>query len=158
MIPLLYRYVGGALIFFLLLGGAYLKGRAAGKEVVQVKFDAYKNTAQLAYDRQVAETARIQSEWNRSKDREREIQARLQVVTNDGASLARRLRDYRARSCPLSSPSTTAGEPPETAGVPPDGPSVDQALGRHLEACARDAERLGQFQSFYQSLREATPP
>ena len=152
---MIYKYLyGGALVLAIILG-AYLKGRSDGADRVQVKFDAYKRTTQLAYDRQVAETARIQSEWNRSKDREREIQARLQVVTNDGASLARRLSNYRSRSCPLSSPSTTAGEPSGAAGVPPDGPSVDQALGRHLEACARDAERLGQFQTFYQSLRDA---
>ena len=153
---MIYKYLSiGALALFLTLG-LYLKGRSDGAGVVQRKFDSYKAVAQQAYDKQVAETARIQGEWDRTKEREGEIKARLKVVTNDGASLARRLRDYRASGCPLSSPSTTAGEPSGAAGVPPDSPSVDEALGRHLEACARDAERLGQFQSFYRSLREAT--
>lgn len=150
MIP--YRYIGGALIFFLLLGGSYLKGRSSGKEIVQDKFDRYKETAQLAYDRQVAKTAEVQAQWDATKEREDAIKSRLQVVTLESAGLTRSLRDYRARLRALSEAARTAGEPDPTSGESSD---LERLEGAHFEACARDSQRLTEFQAFYQSLLDA---
>lgn len=149
MIPILYRYLGGALVFFLLLGGVYLKGKANGKEIIQDKFDRYKEVAQLAYDRQVAKTAEIQAQWDKSQERESEIKARLQVVSLESADLTRSLRSYRARLRALSEAPRPTGVPDPAAGITGD---LERAEAAHYAACARDAERLGQWQAFYQSL------
>lgn len=151
MIPVLYRYIGGFLVFFLLLGGAYLKGKANGKEMVQAKFDRYKEVAQLAYDRQVAKTAEIQAQWDKSQERESEIKAKLQVVTLESADLSRSLRSYRARLRALSEAPRPAGVPDPTAGESAD---LEQAEADHYAACSRDAERLSQYQAFYKALQD----
>ena len=158
MIPILYRYVGGALIFFLLLGGVYLKGRSNGADSVQVKFDRYKETTQLAYDRQVAKTAEIQAQWDATKESESEIQSRLADATARGVDLANRLRAY-ARSRPLS---PSAGPTPVadgTGGVGSDSGGfsdrVGTALEKHLSACSRDGARLNSWIEFYRSLQDA---
>lgn len=128
---MIYKYLSiGAVVLFLTLG-LYLKGRSDGADKVQAKFDAYKNTAQLAYDRQVAETARIQSEWNRSKEREGEINARLQVVSLESASFARGLRDYRSR---LSALSQAAGTPAESDAASRESDNLAGLEERHLAA------------------------
>lgn len=148
----LYGYLGIALAALLAVSGIYVKGRSDGKAVVQVLLDAQRATWQAEHDKQVAETARIQAEWDRSQKRESEINARLQVVTLESAGLTRSLRDYRARLRALSALAESTGQPDPTAGESAD---LERAEAAHYAACSRDAERLSQFQVFYQSLREA---
>lgn len=146
MSPKLMLYGGAVLIAFGLLLSAYFKG----KSVVREEFDAYKLVAQVKYDAQVAETKRIQDGWNKSKEREGEIVKRLEVVTADNVGFSNRLRDYRSRLRALSALAESTGQPDPTSGVSQD---LEQAETDHFAACARDAERLTQFQAFYESLR-----
>lgn len=151
---MIYKYLYGGIAVLLALVGLYLYGYNKGQDNVQRKFDDYRFEAKLAYDKQVAETTRVQGEREKLiQEIENDLKPKLDAATANGRSLANRLRDYRTRSCPLSDPARTSTEPSGAAGVPGDSQSVDEALGRHLEACGRDAERLEQFQRFYQSLR-----
>jgi negative regulator of sigma E activity len=151
-IPKLYGYAAIALAVLLAVTGIYSKGRSDGKAVVQAVLDAQRAAWQAEYDKQVAETARIQGEWDRTKEREREIDARLQVVTLESANLSRSLRDYRARIRALSEAASTPAESDFASGIAGD---LERAEEAHLSACARDSERLTQWQAFYQSLLDS---
>jgi predicted nucleic acid-binding Zn-ribbon protein len=148
----LYLYLAAVLIGLSLLGGLYFKGRSDGKAVVQAVLDKQRATWQAEYDKQVAETARVQAEWDRSKEREGEINARLQVVSLESADFSRRLRDYRARLRALSEAASTPAESDAASGIAGD---LEQAEADHIAACSRDAERLTQYQQFYRSLQDA---
>lgn len=153
MIP--YKLLGAILAASLLLGGVYLRGRHDGKAVVQAVLDAQRGVWQADYDKQVAETARIQAEWDRSKEREGEINARLQVVTLESANISRSLRDYRSR---LRALSEAAATPAESDLASRESDDLERAEEAHYAACARDAQRLTEFQAFYAALMGATPP
>lgn len=149
---MIYKYLYGGIAVLAVLVGLYLYGYNKGQDNVQAKFDAYKSVAQLAYDKQAAETARVQSEWDRSKEREGEINARLQVVTLESAGLSRGLRDYRTRLRALSDAALAAGDPDSTSGESGD---LERLEAAHYAACSRDSERLTAWQAFYSSLLEA---
>jgi len=148
----LYLYLAAGLFALSLLGGAYFKGKSAGKAEIQAILDEQRAVWQAEYDKQVAETARIQAEWDRSKEREGEINARLQVVSLESADFSRRLRDYRARLRALSEAAGTPAESDAASGIAVD---LERAEEAHLAACSRDAERLTQYQQFYRSLQDA---
>lgn len=152
-LPKLYAYGAAAVIAALFMGGIYLKGRSDGKAVVQAVLDAQRATWIAAYEKQKAETDRIQDEWNKAKEIERELQERLGVVSSDAADIARRLR-LATRQCrrPLPEAPAPAGDAGSPGGESPDLGSLEES---HFSACARDAERLTKLQEWYDSLRQA---
>jgi hypothetical protein len=157
MIPILYRYVGGALVVLLVLGGLYLYGYNKGQDNVQAKFDDYKNAAQVAYDKQVAENKTKEAINEKLSRRiQDELEPALATATADGASLARRLRNHSSRSCALPAKGQGTGSPVEASGESADGEgtgsAVDDALEAHLQACARDATRLDGWREFWNGL------
>ena len=154
MIPLLYRYVGGALIFFLLLGGVYLKGRSNGADSVQRKFDAYKNTAQLAYDKQKAENDRIQGEWDKLKEQERERKVEFDAAKSNVAGLTRRLRLASASNCPAAGPAFPAGVGEPTGEVPDSVGEVERDADAAWTAAGQDAAALNYCVPAYNSVRD----
>lgn len=161
-IPLLWRWLGGALIVVLVLGGIYLKGRSDGKAVVQAELDAQRATWQGQFDRQAAETARIEEARDQLKWRiERELEPRLAAATDRGATLAERLRQHTSRRvCALSEAAGGPALPDGASGIAADSGGVDEAVEQHFAACSRDAERLTTFQEFYRGLldRQPAPP
>jgi len=149
MIPSQYKWLGAGLLLLVVAAGAYFKGR----HQVELEWQKDKTAWQVTYDAQVKETAKIQSEWDKSKEHADEWKAKADAAGNDAAAVARRLRRYQGAcgSTVPSTPGTTADS--DAAG----GESSD--LGRleesHFAACARDAERLGMWQVFYSQLRQS---
>lgn len=148
---MIYKYLAILALVAAIAFGAFLKGKA----VVQKELDQQRAVWQASYDSQVAETKRIQEAWDSSKEREHEIQERLNVVSADGVTLADKLRQYRARRCAVSNPAGSTTVPDLASGVPGSDESIERRTGEVFAACARDAERLTQFQVFYESLRNA---
>ena len=148
MIPSQYKWLGAGLLLLVVAAGAYFKGR----HQVELEWQKDKTAWQVTYDAQVAETNRIQGEWDKVKVNANDWKIKAETAGNDAAAVARRLRAYRASCSAL--PSTASGpSDPDAAG----GESSD--LGRleesHFAACARDAERLGMWQVFYSQLRQS---
>ena len=155
-LPKLYGYLGIALAAVLAVGVVYGKGKSVGRAEIQVVLDEERAVHKTEFDKQVAETARVQAAWDSTKEREREINARLEVVTADSTTLAERLRQHtRRRVCPVSGPASSAASPDGTSGVTGSDESIERRTGEVFAACARDSERLTQFQAFYESLRAA---
>jgi hypothetical protein len=148
----IYKWLAIAAISAAIAAGAYFRGR----HDVTVVLERERAVHKAEYDVQVAETARVQAAWDSTKERESEINARLEVVTTDSADLVERLRQHSRRRC-SAMPATTgsAASPDATSGESADSDPVEVATGLHFAACARDSERLTQFQTFYQSLRNA---
>lgn len=157
VIPALYRYLGGILILALVVGGIYFKGRSDGKEVVQAELDAQRATWQQQFDKQSADTARIEEQRDQLTWRiENELQPKLAAVTAGADDLAGKLRQYtRRRVCAVSEAAGSTAVPDSAGRVPSDSDPVEAALGDHIAACARDAERLTGWQEFYEALRLA---
>jgi hypothetical protein len=156
MIPVLWRYLGGFLIVVMLVGAIYLKGRTDGANKVQKVLDAQRLEWQEEFDKQVQTTQRIQEGWNAAREQADEIQARLNVVSADGITLAQRLREHSRRSsCTVPAVTGSAIEPEPSGGEPADGDPVGRATEAHFAACARDAERLNGWIAFYEELRRA---
>ena len=150
---MIYRLLAaGAIAAAIALGGYFY-----GKSKVTALWEADKAVWQANFDKQKDETDRVQGEWNKAKETANAIQDKLDTATADSDSLAGKLRDYqaRARRCAMPNPAGSPGSPDAASGVAADSDGVEQALGEHLAACARDAERLTQFQVFYESLRQA---
>jgi hypothetical protein len=154
LIPAPYRFIALALIAAVIVGGAYLKGRGDGKAVVQAELDEQRATWQQQFDRQVADSAAKEAEFKAiAKAKEDEIKASLEAATVAGADLAARLRNHqRAGRCAVSQPAGAAGGADGTSGIDADSDPVEQATGRHIEACARDAERLNGWIDWFHAV------
>ena len=94
--------------------------------------------SQEAYAREIA----------RRDEVERGLQAKLAGSDARADGLARRLRGYLGRSCPLPEADTPASVPDDSPGVPGDEGAVGEALTAHLAACERDATRLAELQAY----------
>lgn len=128
----------------------------AGKAVVQAELDAQRAAWQTQYDAKAAETARVEEQRDQLKwSIENDLKPKLEAATSVADDLAVSLRNYRARRCPVPATAGSASEPGGAGGEPADGDGVEEALGAHLGACARDAERLTAWQRFYEGLRVA---
>jgi hypothetical protein len=136
--------LGGLLVVVGL--GAYFYG----VHKITVKWEKDKTAWQVIYDAQVAETTRIQEEWNKAKEHEDEWKIKAEAAGNDAAAIARRLRNLRATRCgTVPETPSSAGDSNATSGEPSDIGGLEE---RHFAACARDAERLGMWQVFYRQL------
>ena len=147
------KLILGGLVLSVVTGiGGYVWGRLDGRAIWKGELDTQRAVWQVEHDKQVAETKRVQGEWDATKERESVIQKRLEVVTAESAGFARSLYDYRARLRALSDLAASTGQPDPTSGIAADLESLE---GAHYAACSRDAERLTQFQAFYEALRLA---
>ena len=108
---------------------------------------AYAQAAQLAETTAAAD--RVTAERI-----ERDTQNRLAAADARGRDLARRLHDDEARRCSGAVPTAAgpAAEPAATAGEPGNGDTVGDAIAAHLAACARDAERLSNWQWWWEGV------
>lgn len=79
-----------------------------------------------------------------------EALARAGLAAHDLADGLR--RHYASLPRPQCPTAPAAGDPHAAAGEPADGDRVEAATGRHLEACARDAERLTGLQGYVRAL------
>lgn len=156
MIPILStpRLIGGGIILAALLAGVWYYGHTryeAGKAIVQDELDRQRFAWQDAYDKQAADTAKIEEARDQLKWRiERELEPRLAAATDRGATLAARLREHAGRRvCALPEAAGTAAEPDGTGRESDDGGRIDAAVERHLAACARDAERLNGWREWW---------
>jgi hypothetical protein len=145
---MMYKLGAAAALLVVVALGAYFKG----KHEVTVKWEKDKTAWQVKYDIQVAETGRIQEEWNKIKEQENEWKEKAETAGNDAAAIARRLRQYRASCSAMPTTAGTPADPDSPSGEPPDLGGLEE---RHYAACARDAERLGMWQIFYSQLRSA---
>ena len=114
--------------------------------VVEAERDAAvaaRATAERAVLEQVETNARIERETN-------DALRRAGIAARDLADGLR--RHYASLPRPQCPTAPAAGDPHGTAGEPADGDRVEAATGRHLEACARDAERLTGLQAYVRAL------
>ena len=146
MIPLPYKLGAAAALLLVVALSSYFYG----KHKVIVLWEKDKTAWQVTYDAQVAETAKIQAEWDKTKEHEDEWKAKAESAGNDAAAIARRLRQRAA--CGGAVPETPGGtgDPADSSGEPADLGSLEES---HFRACARDSERLGMWQVFYEQLR-----
>lgn len=158
--PKLLGYGLAAIAALSLISLAAYKLYNAGRDSVQVKWDAERAIQQAALDKATAETARVENERRKLAQRiDNELQPKLEAVTRDAESLARRLRlAARSTSSPVSEAAGTSGILDGTSGggsrscTFTDG--VGQALEDYFGASARDSERLNAWISFYRQLQE----
>ena len=122
----------GALILVLAFGGAYVKGRHDGKEVVQEQFDLYR--AQVAAEAKAAAADAKQKEFQ-SKVETQNVQVRLDTALADNRKLLVDAAKNRAGSGYL--PSIPAGTPASVAATTCfDRPKLDAALSAFGTAVA----------------------
>ena len=152
MIPLAYKLGAAAALLLVVALGSYFYGR----HKVTVEWEKDKTAWQVTYDAQVKETAKVQTAWNQSKEREHEWEAKAVAAGNDAAAVARRLRQYQG-ACRSAVPAVagSVADPDAASGEPADVGGIDAATERHFAACARDSERLTMWQTFYSQLRQA---
>lgn len=133
----------------------YIYGLSNGKDIERAK-------AAIAYAAKVAENAALARQLSQlTQDVENDLKPRLEASDARNSSLADSLRRYQARRCTLPNPSGSPAEPSGSAGESGDSGApteADRALESHLEACGRDAERLGAFQDWYSDLRRSFAP
>jgi hypothetical protein len=149
MIPLPYKIAGLAV----LLAVVGLAGLLMGRQQITVKWEKDKTAWQVTYDAQVAETNRIQGEWDKVKVNANDWKIKAETAGNDAAAIARRLRAYRASCSALPSTASGPSDPDAAGGEPSDPQGIDAATERHFAACARDSERLDMWRVFYSQLR-----
>lgn len=134
----------------------YEAGERAGRQAVQTKWDA-ENSRELREATEAAErNAAIELDNARkAKEIQDGIQKKLDDASADARSLSERVRYYQSKRCPRPVPQV-AGAPavadPATR-VPEDSGAVGEATDAHYAACARDAERLSEWQNWYHGLR-----
>ena len=133
----------------------YSAGERAGRAHIQALWDE-DEAAELAAAAKIAEdNARIEEERARkAKEIEDALQAKLDAITADARSLSERLRYYQARRCANAVPSQGSATPvaDDAPGVPFDGGAIGEATDNHFAACARDAQRLKEWQVWYSEL------
>jgi len=149
MIPSQYKWLGAGLLLLVVAAGAYFKGR----HQVELEWQKDKTAWQVTYDAQVAETNRIQGEWDKVKVNANDWKIKAETAGNDAAAVARRLRAYRASCSALPSTASGPSDPDAAGGEPSDPQGIDAATERHFAACARDSERLDMWRVFYSQLR-----
>lgn len=154
---MIYKLLAVAAIAGALFAGGYFRGQAVGR----VELAEAKAAWQVEYQKQVDHTKLINSAREKLvQEIENDLKPKLDAATADGLSLAARLREHsRRRVCTVPSPSSSPALPDPASGESGDsegaGSAVDAALEAHLGACARDSERLSQWQAFYEGLRQA---
>ena len=167
-----WRLIGAVAVVAAILGGLWFvygrihaAGEAEGRDAVLKAW----HDANVEEDRQTAlleAKAREKEEADRiaAKRIEDELQSRLFDADKRSSDLARRLREYAARDRQrsLSDAARATAGADGAAGEPGDSgearTAVDAALEAHLGACARDAERLAGWQSWWQAVNENHPP
>lgn len=129
----------------------YAAGEAAGRAQVQRQWDRATEAAQAAYAARVRATqARIEADRKAAEEIENDLRTKLADADTAGRDLARRLRDYQARTrrCTVPAAAPAPGQPAGTGGEPaPDAAAgraaeIDRAVEDVMGACRRDAERL----------------
>ena len=147
------------LIYKLLAAGAILvaalvAGFFYGKIGVTKQWEADKAVWTANYDKQVAETARVQAAWNTTKEQNDAWKAKADAAGADAVSVARSLRDYKARAgrCAVSAVAPDTGEPGSPGAQPDDIGRLEES---HFAACAADASDYDAFRAWYNGLRQA---
>ena len=156
-IPVLWRYLGGALVVLLLLGGIYLKGRSDGKAVVQAVLDEQRAVWQTGYNRQVAETHAKEAQWAaRLKEVEDDLQVKMVAAESSVGGLTRRLRlaTASAGKCALREDPSAAGDDNEGEGPVSEGvEEIERDSDATWAAAARAATALDACIDAYEALR-----
>ena len=114
--------------------------------------------AEQAYTAAAEEAERIAEQDRATAQRiEHELQTRMAAADAGARDLARRLRDHQvsAGRCAVPGAAGTTVELVAAGGEPPDGGTVEQAAGDHFAACARDAERLDGWRSWWAEVARA---
>ena len=122
----------------------------AGQNDVQAKWDRAIVVAQIEAkrkeDEDAAATKALQDELVR-------VGGSLDAATARGRILANRLSAALSRPCLSQAPSTTSSTTNST-GVSDDSRGIEQAFGRHIEACARDAVKVDGWQMWWKEVGE----
>jgi len=148
--------LGGIALAIMTMIGGYVWGRWDGRAVWKGKLDVQVAIWKGKYDAQVAETARMDRQWKaKAEETERELQGKLDSATAAADDLVVSLRHYRARRCPVPAVASGTAVTDDASGITADSDPVEAALDDHLRACARDAERLTLWQTFYDGLLDA---
>jgi hypothetical protein len=145
------------------VGVVYGKGKSVGRAEIQAVLDEQRAVWQADFDKQVAETARVQAAWDSTKERERAANEKLAVATADGAGLSERLRiATRGRRCPVPAAAGVGTEPGAAGEVADLGAEIERLAGEidrvtdeHFGNCASDAEQLSLIQKRYNDMRDA---
>ena len=132
-------------------------GEERGRAAVQALWDAEKaEAAEALREEEKRREEKRKKDEEAAKEVQRELEERVAESDARSADLARRLREWQARSCRGSAMPAAPGAAAGTggaAGVPQDegaaGTAVDLALENHLAACGRDAERLAGWQDWW---------
>jgi hypothetical protein len=149
MIPLAYKLGAAAALLMVVALGSYFYGR----HKVTVEWEKDKTAWQVTYDAQVKETAKVQTAWNQSKEREHEWEAKAVAAGTDAAAVARRLRQYQG-ACRSAVPAVAAD--PGSIGSPGAEPAdIGGIEERHFANCAADASDYDAFHAWYNGLRRA---
>lgn len=127
--------------------GAFFYGRNVESDIQEARY----TKALLAETEKTLAAERKYQEL--SNEVENELRPKLARAESDAVSVARRLREYKARSCPLSS---VSADPNDTSGTPGESPDIAGLEERHYGACARDSQRLSDLQLWYNALRLST--
>jgi hypothetical protein len=150
LIPLWLRaaFVLGVLtVFIALLGRIHAKGYEAGAAAVRVKWTAERLDLETRHSEALyAAQAAFRRDLALRESMERALAARLANSDARGADLARRLRYPRA--CPMPAADSPSGGSDGSPGESSDPEAIGIALGAHLAACERDAERLKGWQDW----------
>jgi hypothetical protein len=151
MPPILLRYLPHLLGLIGLIAGLWWFGHSryeAGQEVVRAEWNAAIIAAQIEADKKEAEYAAAAKAM---QDELVRVGGSLDAATARGRTLSARLSEALRRPCLPQAPGAApgAGGAPGESG---DGGEIERALGGHLEACARDAERLGSWQSWWKQV------
>ncbi len=160
MLNRLYLYLGAVVVFVLLLGGVYVKGRFDGANKVQDQWDDQK----LAMAEEVIQAVE-------RNFRQEQKYARLQIaldgtikakaaVDQHNDDLARRLRQAYQAPRPGALPQVTqsSSDPPPASRIAPNEEELDRSVKEHLSACDRDAIRLDGWREWWEEVRRLQQP
>ena len=122
----------------------------AGQADVRAEWDRAIIIAQEQADKKEAADAAIAKAM---QDELTRVGGSLDAATARGRTLAARLSEALRRACVPETPGAAPGADDPT-GESGDGGAIERALGSHVEACARDAERLGSWQEWWKEVGE----
>lgn len=133
----------------------YQAGERHGRQAVQSDWDKENSRELLAATEAAEKAASTERENARvAKEIQDGIQKKLDAASADARSLSERVRYYQSKRCPRPVPQVAGApaQPDPATGISEDGGAVGEATDAHYAACARDAERLGLWQSWYTGL------
>jgi len=134
----------------------YGSGKAAGRAEIQAEWDrANEEIAAQVAAKEAEYREKEEANKRASEEIQNELENRLSDADSRARDLARRLRNYQVRPCPVQVPGatdSTAESDPAPGGAASDG-EIGRAVEEVYAACSRDSERLKGWQEWWSKVR-----